>query len=129
MRCKTKVSVSPDGHRLALSGQLRGGTVLAVVSPGGEVELVRRSPPEMLTVQGWAPDGLSIFYTTLRADAPAPHELWRVALAGGEPTRLGTVNGATQINPIAVSPTGRAIAFTTGTPLNEVWKMGHFLPE
>jgi len=124
-----RFEVSPDGQHIALSAFLRGGgTVLEVVSAGGEVELARRTPPEMLTVQGWSPDGASILYTTLRTNAPPPHELWRMAITGGEPERLGAINGATQINPVAVSPTGKAIAFTTGTPLNEIWMMEHFLP-
>jgi len=124
-----RFEVSPDGQHIALSAFLRGGgSVLEVVSPGGEVELARRTQPEMLTVQGWAPDGTSILFTTLRGNAPPPHDLWRIAITGGEPERLGTINGATQINPVAVSPTGTAIAFTAGTPQSEIWLMEHFLP-
>jgi hypothetical protein len=45
------------------------------------------------------------------------------------PFPLGiAVPGATQINPMAISPAGSALAYTAGTPQSELWMMENFLP-
>ncbi len=125
-----RFELSPDGLRLAYSGFLRdgSGSVLRVVTSGGEVELARRTSPESVVVQGWSQDGQFVLFTTLRTDSPPPHDLWRVSVREGRPERLGPIAGATQINPIAFNPIRSALAFTTGTPLNELWMMEKFLP-
>ncbi|PWT81791.1 MAG: hypothetical protein C5B57_09800 [Blastocatellia bacterium] len=126
-----RFEVSPDGQRLAFSAFLRdgNGSVLRVVTPGGAIELARRMSPEMITVQAWSSDGRFILFTTLRTGAPPPHELWRVPAWGGPPEHLTSIAGATQLNPMAFNPKGTALAYTTGTPLQELWMMEHFLPK
>jgi Tol biopolymer transport system component/tRNA A-37 threonylcarbamoyl transferase component Bud32 len=124
-----RFEISPDGLSLAFSAPLRDGTgtVLQVVTAGGQIELARRTYPDVLVVQAWSPDGQFVLFTTLRAGASAPHDLWRVSVWGGSPERLGSIDGATQINPMAFNPTGSALAYTTGTPLQELWVMENFL--
>ena len=125
-----RFEVSPDGKQLAFSGFLRDktGTSLQIVTAGGSIELARRTAPEMITVQAWSADNQFILFTTLRTGAPPPHELWRVPVSGGPPERLGSIAGATQINPVAFNPKGWALAYTAGTPLQEIWMMENFLP-
>jgi hypothetical protein len=82
----------------------------------------------MVVVQGWSADGQHVLFTTPNGTKKPPHDLWRVPVWGGSPERLGAIDGATQINPLAVSPTGSALAFTAGTPTSELWMMESFLP-
>jgi Tol biopolymer transport system component len=126
-----RFEVSPDGRAIVFSAFLRdrSGTIMQVMTPAGPVELARRKQPEMLVVQGWSPDSKYVVFTIARTNAPPPHDLWRVPAWGGTPEHLGTINGATQINPMAISPLGSALAYTTGTPLQELWIMEHFLPQ
>ena len=125
-----RFELSPDGLRIAYSGFLRDGTgsVLRVTTPAGEVELARRIFPELVVVQGWSADGQIVLFTTLRTNVAPPHDLWRVSVREGRPERLGSIDGATQINPMAFNPIRSTLAFTTGTPLNELWMMENFLP-
>jgi hypothetical protein len=125
-----RFEVAPDGSRIALSANLKDGvgTVLTVVIGDDSLELARRTEPERLVVQGWSPDGQFVLFTTFNTNGKSPHEVWRIPASGGKPERLGTIDGATQINPVAVSPTGATLAYTTGTPLNELWILKDFLP-
>ena len=56
-------------------------------------------------------------------------ELWRIAVEGGEPSRIGLA--AQMLRQLAVHPVDGRIAFTSGNPedLVEVWVMEKFLPE
>jgi Tol biopolymer transport system component len=125
-----RFEISPDGGHLAFSAGLRDGSesVLEVIGGDRELELTRRTFPENVIMQGWSKDSQYVFFTTFRAGTPGPHELWRASIWGSAPQRLGTIDGATHINPVAFSPTGSALAYTSGTPLHELWAMDHFLP-
>ena len=125
-----RFEVSPDGHTIALSAFLKDAkeSVLEVRTSAGSIELARRTQPEIVVVQGWSRDGQFVLFTTLNTTKEPPHDLWRVPVWGGPSERLGAINGGTQINPIAVNPTGTAIAYTTGSPLQELWMMENALP-
>jgi len=125
-----RFEVSPDGHTIALSAFLKDGrgSVLEARTSVGSIELARRTQPEIVVVQGWSPDGQFVLFTTLNTTKEPPHDLWRVPVWGGPSERLGAINGGTQINPIAVNPIGTAIAYTTGSPLQELWMMENALP-
>lgn len=125
-----RFEIAPNGSSIAVSAFLKDkvGTVLEVITGGHSIELARRTEPEGLVVQGWSPDGQFVLFTTFRMTGKPPHEVWRIPASGGTPERLGTINGATQINPVALSPSGTALAFTSGTPLNELWTLRDFLP-
>ena len=127
-----RFAVSPDGSQIALSGWSWDGTtsLLVIKDASGVRELARRTQPELIVAQAWSPNGQFVAFTTLRFNQSTPHELWRVPAAGGEATRVGlSIPGATQLNPMAFSPTGSALAYTTGTPLQELWMMENFLPK
>ena len=81
--------LSPDGERVAFSGQYNGQTDVYVVPVEG-------GTPERLTwhpgtdeVQGWAPDGERVLFTSGRDSAPAAYDrFWTVSLEGGKPSPL-----------------------------------------
>ncbi len=81
--------LSPDGERVAFSGEYNGQTDVYVVSVNG-------GTPERLTwhpgtdeVQGWTPDGNQVLFTSGRDSAPASYDrFWTVSLEDGKPSSL-----------------------------------------
>src|SRR6185503_16493537 len=77
--------LSPDGARVAFSGQYGGNTdVYVVASRGGEpVRLTWH--PAADQVQGWTPDGKSIVFASGRATAApsASPRFWTIPADGG----------------------------------------------
>jgi dipeptidyl aminopeptidase/acylaminoacyl peptidase len=73
------------------------------------------------TGQGWSPDGSRVYFTSTREDepyySPAKVELFSVPAAGGDPSKVVSLNGA--ITAVRPSPDGRRLAFVgilNGTP-------------
>jgi len=81
--------LSPDGERVAFSGQYNGQTDVYVVSIEG-------GTPERLTwhpatdeVQGWARNGSHVLFTSGRDSAPSAYDrFWTVEPDGGTPEPL-----------------------------------------
>jgi len=117
-----------DGERLAFTAWSRQ-TSLNVVEPNGVVrELVTAEPPHVVNFQAWFPQGDYLLYSRYTGGTHDPHELWRVAVSGGSPQRLGlSINSFTGINTVALSPTGTALAYTSGYIQNQLWMMENFL--
>ena len=70
----------------------------------------------------WGPDGTRLYFTSNRVDepsqAPTDDDLYSVPAAGGEPTRVASIDGP--IGTFAFSPDGQRIAFVgalNGTPV------------
>lgn len=127
-----RFGMSPDGQRLAFSAFDRDdvSNVLHMVDATGDRELARRTFPELMVFQGWSSDSEAVLFTMLQTtNTYIPHQLWRVPAWGGAPVQIDiTIPGATQINPMAFSPSGSALAYTAGTPQSELWVMENFLP-
>jgi dipeptidyl aminopeptidase/acylaminoacyl peptidase len=80
----------------------------------------------------WSKDGTQIYFTTLHNDEPyydtGKAELYSIPAAGGEPTRLTTID--MDIGAMALSPDGKRVAFTASVeqPVNsytqpDLWVM------
>jgi dipeptidyl aminopeptidase/acylaminoacyl peptidase len=119
---------APDGRTLAWSAREGNGpatqAVLRVREADGAIrELLRASAPEWLMLQGWAPDGRSLFVVRNgREGARSGHaELWRVPVDGSEPVPTGL--SAFGLRGVSVHPDGRTIAYTAGFPTWELWAL------
>jgi Tol biopolymer transport system component len=125
--------LSPDGRSLAFTGGVRTeageGTALRVRGEDGEIrELMRIADPEWIVLQDWMPDGSALLVTRNRRGQPATSpSLWRVPLAGGEPSAVGLSMPA--LRSLSVNPQGRRVTFTAGSPQTEVWVMENFLSD
>jgi Tol biopolymer transport system component len=134
--------VSPNCELLAYSVTKTNGSVLSRtinVAPlrGGEPrELVELTGLEAIDSVlrgghdrglGWTPDNRHVLYVRGNRNNPKARELWRVAVAGGEPENLGLAMDG--LRTLAVSPDGRWLAFAAGGNKAELWVMENFLPK
>jgi tricorn protease len=106
---------SPDGQRVAFSGEYAGNLDVYVVAAGGGEPRRLTWHPGPDQVQGWTPDGKSVVFASGRATwapGPAPR-FWIVPAAGGpeEPMALPRAYQG------RISPDGGRIAYR----LNNSW--------
>ena len=118
-----------DSNRLAFTSW-NDQIALDVVDPNGAVrELVRAEPMRTLNFQAWFPGDDYLLYSTSGPGRRGPDELWRVAVSGGAPQRVGLpINALTSVNTVALNPSGSAVAYTSGFVQYQLWVMEHFLP-
>jgi Tol biopolymer transport system component len=125
--------VSPEGQRLLL-GVNESGTQSLLVMPlaGGEArELVRIDGEKETPFWGspsWTPDGHHIVFLKGVKGKARQWQLWRVAVEGGEPQRLG-LNIASQLLGVRLHPDGRRVAISDIKVDLEIWVMENFLPK
>lgn len=112
------LDLSPDGRQLAVVGR-NGGPVGLLSVDGGPIRVLYRAGPDMkLRTATWAPNGE---YLLLTVETQEGKGLWRLPAEGGEPELVEIIeNGLSQV---AIHPTGRRIAFTSGTEYQEVWML------
>jgi len=108
--------------------------VIVVREPGGELREIARFPgPELVNAVAWSADGRSIWFlrtTKSAGDRGATRGIWRMTADGGDKKALGVeVDQKEEMRALAVSPDGRHLAFTAGSPTREPWVLEHFLPE
>ena len=130
------MELSPDGKWLSfMNAGWDAERVLRVVPvSGGNVRDVWNFGETKAGTPGgnhaWSPDGKYILYS---APDPSdrPHwKLWRVAVDGGKPEKLG-LERRWGIGHLTIRPDGRQLAFAgRGGPSSssEVWVMENFLP-
>jgi serine/threonine protein kinase/Tol biopolymer transport system component len=131
VRSVIRMVESRRGNAIAYSGFLPDGrtSVLRLAdSTSRVIELARGDQGESLVAQGWTPDDRHVLFTRHRLGVATPHAVWRATRDGRERAGLGFgISGWTQANPLAISPDGRAIAFTAGDVSWEVSRLVNFL--
>jgi len=110
---------SPDGRRIAyMQGDTRSSAPLElrVVTLAGKSSVISRNETGAMTPAGWLPDGSAIAVTLERRDRTATIGL--VPTDGGPFIPLRSIRGwPGRYAPLpSVSPDGRWIAFTEGSP-------------
>jgi hypothetical protein len=108
----------------------RTSAVMIVPSTGGTARALVRvtTPAEFQPLLGfaWSPDDRFVYFLR-RANATAPHELFRVPAAGGAEEEMG-LRGA-DLRDLDIAPDSRRIAFSIGAVGRpEIWVMENFLP-
>jgi Tol biopolymer transport system component len=114
---------APDGQTLAYSvqqtdGRTRRATLHVREASGRTRELMRAETPDWLMLQGWAPDGESVYVVRQFQARPGAggerREVWRVPIDGRPPVSTGL---RTQLlRDVAVNRDGRTIAYVDGVP-------------
>lgn len=120
--------LSPDGQTLAFVDGERGENptrIATVPTSGGEIrEVYREARPEELqipTTLSWSSDGRYILFADLDEQANR-YSLWRVPLAGGEPSRIELPFGnPSGFKMLRLHPDGNRIAFVSGESRGEIW--------
>ncbi|MGD8377531.1 MAG: PDZ domain-containing protein [Acidobacteriota bacterium] len=116
---ETRPHFSPDGHRVAFSGEYDGNTdVYVVPREGGEPQRLTWHPGPDLAV-GWTPDGERVLFSSGRINAPRPWpRLWTIAPGDAMPEALPLPradNGD-------LSPDGKRLAYQRVNPWESEWR-------
>ena len=110
---------SPDGTRLAFSGNYEGDVDLYTlpVTGGEPLRLTHHGADDRML--GWAPDGQSILFASkMQSFTERVHQLFRVPATGGLPERLPVPYGEFG----ALSPDGKRLAYTMIDTSFATWK-------
>jgi tricorn protease len=110
---------SPDGTRIAFSGNYEGNTDIYVmpVTGGEPLRVTYHGSPDRLL--GWWPDGKSLLVQSEReAFTGRVGQFFKVPVAGGLPERLAVPYGEFG----AISPDGKSLAYTPITTDFATWK-------
>lgn len=133
---RLRLRVSPDGRWLSFLNNDNGRprSLRIIPTEGGSPREIwsfgETGPGTPSLEHWWTPDGQHILFKSLD-DEPFQRELWRIAVQGGQPERIGVLalHGA-PLN-LSVHPNGRQIAFASRgdfSTASEVWVMENFLP-
>jgi len=89
-RCNNDHGLSPDGKRLAISDQSRGGKsmIYTVAIEGGSPKQITPLAPSYW--HGWSPDGSTLAYC---AERNSEFDVYTIPAEGGEEKRLTTAKG------------------------------------
>ena len=110
---------SPDGARIAFSGNYNGNNDVYVVPTLGGAPSRITHHPGADRVLDWTPDGRGVLLASnRRSGLPAFRQIYRVAVEGGQPERLAVPYGEFG----TLSPDGRRIAYTPETRGFRTWK-------
>ena len=106
-------ALSPDGKRVAFTLRTtdlaadRGRTDLWVVGLDGKDLRRLTTHPEGDWSPAWTPDGRALLFLSSRT---TPIQVWRLDLAGGEPTQVTTL--PIDVNTFTVTPDGRRLVLS-----------------
>jgi len=118
-RCNNDHGLSPDGARLAISDQSRGGKSLIYLLPatGGAPRQITALGPSYW--HGWSPDGSTLAFC---GERNGEFDIYTIPAEGGEEKRLTTAKGLDD-GP-DYSPDGKLIYFNSErTGSMQIWRM------
>ena len=110
---------SPDGSRIAFSGNYDGNLDIYVVPASGGLpaRITHHGAPDRIV--DWYPDGQSLLYaTSMTSEKDRFNQLYRVSAEGGLPEKLPVPYGEFG----AISPDGQQLAYTPISVDFRTWK-------
>ena len=116
---ETEPHFSPDGNRVAFSGQYDGNTDVYVVPlAGGEPRRLTWHPHDD-SVTGWSNDGNRVLFSSGRTTVPRPWpRLWTISVDGGMPEELPIPRAFDG----TFSPDGKKIAYEMLNAWDVEWR-------
>ena len=110
---------SPDGTRIAFSGNYDGNIDVYVVPVRGGVPDRVTHHPEADRLVDWCPDGKSLLYASrMESHRRVFNQFYKTSPTGGMPEKLPLVHAEFG----AISPDGKFLAFTTLSREFSTWK-------
>ncbi len=114
----TAPAFSPDGTRIAFTGEYDGNVDVFVVPSSGGVPKRLTWHPAVDRVMGWTPDGKAVLFTSPRTAYSRFNEMFSVPADGGVEEKLPLPNGYQA----SMSPDGQSIAFEPTGGGSPAWK-------
>lgn len=115
---ETDPRFSPDGRRIAFTGQYDGNTDVFVIPAEGGVPLRLTYHPGDDMVAGWTPDGKKILFASSRTSPSFYPKLFTVGIEGGAVEELPLPMGERG----SFSPDGTRLAYEPLTQWQPEWK-------
>ena len=115
---ETSPAFSPDGSRVAFTGEYDGNTDVFVMPATGGVPQRLTWHPAADVVLGWTPDGKRVLFSSTRTAASRFAELFTIGLDGGLPEKLPLPMGTEG----AFSGDGARIAYVPLQRAFTTWK-------
>ncbi len=115
---ETSPAFSPDGGRVAFTGEYDGNQDVFVVPAAGGVPKRLTWHPSADIVLGWTPDGTRVLFASNRTAYSRFSELFTIGLDGGLPEKLPLPTGAEG----AFSGDATRIAYTPLSRAFDTWK-------
>jgi tricorn protease len=115
---KTLPAFSPDGTRVAFTGEYDGNVDVFVVPASGGVPKRLTWHPAADRVIGWTPDGTRILFTSARTAYSRFDEMFSVPADGGVEEKLPFPSGYAA----SMSPDGQSIAYEPIPRAFTMWK-------
>jgi tricorn protease len=109
---------SPDGSRIAFSGEYDGNRDVYVIPASGGVPKRLTYHPAIDLAAGWTPDGKHILFKSLRDHPNGVYRLYEVPVEGGFPIELPLPMAADA----SFSPDGSAVAYVPLESAFGAWK-------
>ena len=115
---ESRPQLSPDGRWIVFTGDYDGNADVYVMPSDGGPPTRLTYHPATDTTLAWTPDGRWVLFRSSRANPMGRTELWRVPVTGGmpQPYDFG------ECSMVALSSTGRRIAFTRWSNEHWTWK-------
>jgi tricorn protease len=115
---ETDPTFSPDGTRIAFTGEYDGNVDVFVIPAGGGVPKRLTWHPSADTVLGWTPDGKRIIFSSTRFSYSRFSELFTIPAEGGVEDKLPLPTGYQA----SMSPDGESIAYEPTGKAFTMWK-------
>lgn len=109
---------SPDGTKIAFSGDYDGNTDVYVMPAEGGIPKRLTAHPAPDTVVGWTPDGKSVLFTSPMLSNNDLTRLFTVPVTGGFPKPLPLPSGTQG----SYSPDGTHLAYVPSFKWEDAWK-------